>query len=122
MKMFVVAVSQSGETADTLAAIDLAKQKGAHTLGIINVKGSTMTRKVDGTLYIHAGRDRSGFNQSLHGHASSFSTPFNVLGRLRGNLKADRCRELIHDLKVIPQLIEEMLKKKKLQKKSHPNI
>ena len=111
----VVAVSQSGETADTLAAIDLAKQKGAHTLGIINVKGSTMTRKVDGTLYIHAGPEIGvASTKAYMAMLVAFQLLSMYLGRLRGNLKAERCRELIHDLKVIPQLIEEMLKKKKL--------
>ena len=109
----VVAVSQSGETADTLAAIDLAKQKGAHTLGIINVKGSTMTRKVDGTLYIHAGPEIGvASTKAYMAMLVAFQLLSMYLGRLRGNLKADRCRELIHDLKVIPQLIEEMLKKR----------
>ena len=111
----VVAVSQSGETADTLAAIDLAKQKGAHTLGIINVKGSTMTRKVDGTLYIHAGPEIGvASTKAYMAMLVAFQLLSMYLGRLRGNLEAERCRKLIHELKVIPQLIEEMLKKKKL--------
>ncbi len=51
----VVGISQSGETADTLAAMRLAKQKGAAVLAICNVVGSTMTREAHGTLYTHAG-------------------------------------------------------------------
>ncbi len=51
----VIAISQSGETADTLAAIRLAKQKGARTLGIINVIDSTIAREVDQTIYTRAG-------------------------------------------------------------------
>jgi glucosamine--fructose-6-phosphate aminotransferase (isomerizing) len=51
----VVAISQSGETADTLAALREAKQKGAKTLGIINVVGSTIAREVDSGIYLHAG-------------------------------------------------------------------
>ena len=51
----VVAISQSGETADTLAAIKLAKQKGAKTMGIVNVVGSSITREVDSGMYLHVG-------------------------------------------------------------------
>ena len=70
-----------------------------------------MTRKVDGTLYIHAGPEIGVASTKAYGNAGSFSTSVNVLGQItQGNLEAERCRELIHDLKVIPQLIEEMLK------------
>src|SRR5690606_35077040 len=51
----VVAISQSGETADTLAALREAKEKGALALGIVNVVGSTIAREVDGGIYLHAG-------------------------------------------------------------------
>ncbi len=51
----VIAISQSGETADTLAAIREAKEKGAKTMGIVNVVGSTITREVDSGIYLHAG-------------------------------------------------------------------
>ncbi len=51
----VIAISQSGETADTLAALREAKNKGAKTLGIINVVGSTIAREVDSGIYLHAG-------------------------------------------------------------------
>ncbi len=54
-KDLVVAISQSGETADTLAALKEAKNKNAKTLGIVNVVGSTITREVDSGIYLHAG-------------------------------------------------------------------
>ncbi len=54
-KSVVIAISQSGETADTLAAVRLAKQKGALTLGIVNVVGSSIARETDCGVYIHAG-------------------------------------------------------------------
>ena len=50
-----MAISQSGETADALAALREAKNKGAKTLGIINVVGSTIAREVDSGIYLHAG-------------------------------------------------------------------
>lgn len=114
----VVAVSQSGETADTLAAIDLAKQKGAFTLGIINVKGSTMTRKVDSTLFIHAGPEIGvASTKAYMAMLVAFELLSMHMGRKLELLSSDRCRELIHELKVIPQLIEEMLKSKNLIEK-----
>ena len=54
-KDLVVAISQSGETADTLAALKEAKNKNAKTLGVVNVVGSTITREVDSGIYLHAG-------------------------------------------------------------------
>src|SRR5437764_13477084 len=51
----VVAISQSGETADTLAALREAKEKGSLALGVVNVVGSTIAREVDAGIYIHAG-------------------------------------------------------------------
>ena len=54
-RTLVIAISQSGETADTLAAIKEAKSRGARTIGLVNVVGSTIAREVDGGLYLRAG-------------------------------------------------------------------
>jgi len=54
-KTLVIVISQSGETADTLAALREAKRRGARTLGLVNVVGSTIAREVDGGMYLHAG-------------------------------------------------------------------
>src|SRR2546422_177080 len=54
-RTLVIGISQSGETADTLAAIREAKRRGARTVGVVNVVGSTIAREVDGGLYLHAG-------------------------------------------------------------------
>ena len=54
-KTLVIGISQSGETADTLAAIREAKRRGARTIGLVNVVGSTIAREVDGGIYLHAG-------------------------------------------------------------------
>ena len=63
----VVAISQSGETADTLAALREAKAKGALAVAICNVVGSTITRESAGVIYTHAGPgDRGGLHQGLH--------------------------------------------------------
>jgi glucosamine 6-phosphate synthetase-like amidotransferase/phosphosugar isomerase protein len=50
-----IAISQSGETADTLAALQLAKQKGCLCLGVVNTVGSSISRETDGGIYLHAG-------------------------------------------------------------------
>ena len=63
----VVAISQSGETADTLAALREAKEKGALALGVVNVVGSTIAREADGGIYLHAGPgDRRRQHQGVH--------------------------------------------------------
>ncbi len=66
----VVVITQSGETADTLAALREARKKGAHSIAICNVVGSMATREADGTVYTHAGPgDRRGLHQGVHGAA-----------------------------------------------------
>ncbi len=63
----VIAISQSGETADTLAAIGLAKEKGAFVFGVCNVAGSSIARATDAGAYTHAGsRDWSGLYQGIY--------------------------------------------------------
>ena len=60
-RTLVIGISQSGETADTLAAMREAKRRGARTVGLVNVVGSTIAREVDGGIYLHAGPgDRRG--------------------------------------------------------------
>ena len=54
-RTLVIGISQSGETADTLAAVREAKRRGARTVGLVNVVGSTIAREVDGGIYLHAG-------------------------------------------------------------------
>ncbi|MBF2054076.1 MAG: glutamine--fructose-6-phosphate transaminase (isomerizing) [Candidatus Sericytochromatia bacterium] len=108
----VIAISQSGETADTLAAIQEAKAQGAKTLGIINVKGSAITRQVDGVLYIHAGPEISVAS------TKAFMAMLGALQLLRLYL-AHHCAQLnntelvaaIRELRTVPRLIEETLQK-----------
>jgi len=106
----LVAVSQSGETADTLAAMREARKKGARVLSICNVVGSTMARESDGVLYTHAGPEI--------GVASTkaFTTQLAALvllgihlGRRTGKLSAEDGRELIQDLLQIPEQMKEVL-------------
>lgn len=108
----VIAISQSGETADTLAALNMAKAKQAPTLGIINVKGSAMTRVVDGVLYIHAGPEISVAS------TKAFMAMLAALQLLSVHLAFEGSRineeelvSYIHELRLLPRLIEETLVK-----------
>jgi glucosamine--fructose-6-phosphate aminotransferase (isomerizing) len=107
----LVAVSQSGETADTLAAVREGKQKGAHVAAISNTEGSSIARESHSTLYTHAGPEI--------GVASTkcFTTQIVALyilaihlGRQRGHLSADRAREHLHCLLRLPKCVEEVLR------------
>ncbi|REE83739.1 glucosamine--fructose-6-phosphate aminotransferase (isomerizing) [Lutibacter oceani] len=107
----VIAISQSGETADTLAAIKLAKSKGAFVFGICNVVGSSIARETDSGAYTHAGPEI--------GVASTkaFTTQITVLslialklGHLKGELSNSKFHNYLQELKLIPSKVEELLK------------
>jgi glucosamine--fructose-6-phosphate aminotransferase (isomerizing) len=106
----IIAISQSGETADTLAAVKLARQKGAKVIGICNVVGSSIPRETDAGVYTHAGPEI--------GVASTkaFTTQVTVLammafeiGHLKGIIPDSFYRELITELVSIPGKIENAL-------------
>jgi len=105
----VIAVSQSGETADTLAALREAKERGAITVGICNVVGSSIARETDMGVYTHAGPEI--------GVASTkaFSTQLAVLalltvrlGRLR-NLPPESAKDILHAMEALPEKVERVL-------------
>jgi glucosamine--fructose-6-phosphate aminotransferase (isomerizing) len=107
----VIAISQSGETADTLAAIELAKSKGATIFGICNVVGSSIPRATHAGSYTHAGPEI--------GVASTkaFTAQVTVLTLLalqiahrRGTIKESRFREILNELDSIPKKVEVALK------------
>jgi glucosamine--fructose-6-phosphate aminotransferase (isomerizing) len=107
----VIAISQSGETADTLAAVKLAQEKGATVLGICNVVGSSIPRETDAGVYTHAGPEI--------GVASTkaFTTQVTVLammafevGHLKGIISDDQYKELITELVSLPGKIGKALK------------
>ena len=105
----VLSVSQSGETADTLAAVKEAKSKGATALAICNVVGSTLTRESQGVIYTHAGPEIGvGLHQGLHHPRSArfICWPFR-LGRARGVLDDRTSMELVEDLVHLPALVQE---------------
>ena len=110
-KDVVIAISQSGETADTLAAIKLAKQKGAFVYGVCNVVGSTISRETHSGTYTHAGPEI--------GVASTkaFTTQITVLimlalrlAKAKGTISQSDFIRYLHELALIPTHVEEALK------------
>lgn len=104
-------VSQSGETADTLAAVELGREKKANILSICNVVDSSLARKSDGVLYTHAGPEISVAS------TKAFSTQLSALyllaiglGRLSGRLKRTEAKKLLEDLMHLPHCVEQALK------------
>jgi glucosamine--fructose-6-phosphate aminotransferase (isomerizing) len=105
-----VAISQSGETADTLAAFREAKRLGALPIGICNVQGSMLTREASGTLLTHAGPEIGvASTKAFTSQIVALSLLALHLGRLRGTLSAERCRALLQELARVPHLMERTL-------------
>ena len=106
-----VAITQSGETADTLAALREAKQQGARSLAICNVVGSMATRESDGTIYTHAGPEigvasPKAFTSQL---VALYLLALNM-AQARGTLTMEQRKQHIADLLQLPQHIEQVLK------------
>jgi glucosamine--fructose-6-phosphate aminotransferase (isomerizing) len=108
-KTLCIVISQSGETADTLAAMREAKSRGARTYGIVNVVGSTIARESDGGIYVHAGPEI--------GVASTKAFTSQVIALLLFTLKLARLRnlsmvdgkEIIEELQKLPAKIQDVL-------------
>ncbi|MDH3866486.1 MAG: glutamine--fructose-6-phosphate transaminase (isomerizing) [Desulfobulbaceae bacterium] len=115
-KVLTLSISQSGETADTLAGTRLASQLGSRVITICNVVGSTMTREADATLYTHAGPEIG--VASTKAFTSQLAALFllgSYLGQVRKTLPADKVRQLGQAIVGLPPLLEENLPS--LQKK-----
>ncbi len=105
-----VAISQSGETADTLAAFREAKKGGALPLAICNVQGSMLTREARGTLLTHAGPEIGvASTKAFTAQLVALVLLALHLGRARGRLSADECRRLLEALTRVPHLMEQAL-------------
>ncbi len=108
--VLTLSISQSGETADTLAGTRLAATLGSAIITICNVVGSTMTREADATLYTHAGPEIG--VASTKAFTSQLAALFlfaSYLGQLRKTLPADKARKLGHAILELPTLLEENL-------------
>ncbi len=106
----VIAISQSGETADTLAAIRLAKEAGALVLGICNVVGSSIPRETDAGVYTHAGPEIGvASTKAFTAQVTVLAMMAIRLGRKRGILSEEQYHEIIKELTLIPPKIEKKL-------------
>ncbi len=109
-RTLVLAVSQSGETLDTLAGLKEAQARGYPTFAICNVVGSSITREVDGVLYTHAGPEIGvAASKTFTAQLAALFLFALYVGRKRGSLDAARVRELLTDLVHLPQQIETVL-------------
>jgi len=106
----VIAISQSGETADTLAAIRLAKEAGALVLGICNVVGSSIPRETDGGVYTHAGPEIGvASTKAFTAQITVLAMMAILVGRKRNVLSEELYQHYINELKEIPDKIEKIL-------------
>ncbi len=110
-KDIVISISQSGETADTLAAIELAREKGAFVYGICNVVGASIPRNTDSGTYIHVGPEIGvASTKAFTGQVTVLTLVALAIGQLRGVINADRVRKVARALKEMPETISETLK------------
>ncbi len=107
----VIAISQSGETADTLAAIELAQSKGAFVYGICNAVGSSISRMTDSGAYTHVGPEIGvASTKAFTGQVTVLTMLALSIGRKRGVFDDEECLKLVQELNIIPDKIEEVLK------------
>ena len=106
----VIAISQSGETADTLAAIRRVRESGATILGICNVAGSSISRETDAGVYTHAGIEIGvASTKAFTSQITVLTMMALLLGNKRKALSADDYKLLIHELTLVPRKIKEIL-------------
>ena len=108
-KTLVIAISQSGETADTLAAVREAKRRGARTIGLVNVVGSTVAREVGGGLYLRAGPEVGvASTKAFSCQVVALALVALRLARLR-SMSIIQGREFIESLRTLPGLIQQVI-------------
>lgn len=107
----VIAISQSGETADTLAAIQIAREKGAFVYGISNVVGSSIPRETHSGTYIHVGPEIGvASTKAFTGQVLVLTMLAICMGHLRGTVSEERVAELGEWILRLPDLVKEVLK------------
>jgi glucosamine--fructose-6-phosphate aminotransferase (isomerizing) len=107
----VIAISQSGETADTLAAIELAKSKGATIIGVCNVVGSSIARATHAGSYTHAGPEIGvASTKAFTAQVTLLTLMALMLADSKGTISKSRFNQLLHELDDIPGKVEETLK------------
>lgn len=106
----VIAISQSGETADTLAAIQLARKQGAFVYGICNAIGSSIPRATDTGSYIHVGPEIGvASTKAFTGQVTVLTMLSLALGHARGTIDNQTYEEIIHELSLIPEKQKKLL-------------
>ena len=111
----VIAISQSGETADTLAALELAKARGATTYGVVNVVGSSIARVTDAGSYIHAGPEIGvASTKAFTAQVTLLTLMALQMGLKKGTLDPVFFRELLYELEAIPGKVQAVLAMDKL--------
>nr|WP_321406128.1 glutamine--fructose-6-phosphate transaminase (isomerizing) [uncultured Carboxylicivirga sp.] len=108
----IIAISQSGETADTLAAIKMAKEQGAIILGICNVAGSSIPRETHAGVYTHAGPEIGvASTKAFTSQVTVLTMMAMLLGKTKGNLSKEEYSNLIDELTQVPDKIKTILQK-----------
>ncbi|MEK7702416.1 MAG: glutamine--fructose-6-phosphate transaminase (isomerizing) [Nitrospirota bacterium] len=108
----VIAISQSGETADTLAGVREAKARGAYTLAICNVVGSSLSREANGTLYTHAGPEISvASTKAFTTQVTGLLLLAMHMGKMRGTFPEEERKELVRELLLLPKKVDEVLRR-----------
>ncbi|WP_192822510.1 glutamine--fructose-6-phosphate transaminase (isomerizing) [Rufibacter sp. LB8] len=106
----VIAISQSGETADTLAALELAKSKGALIFGVCNVVGSSIARATDAGAYTHAGPEIGvASTKAFTAQVTVLSLIAMMLAEMRGTMETSALRQLMMEMEQIPAKVEKAL-------------
>ncbi len=106
----IIAISQSGETADTLVALESAKEKGAFIFGVVNAVGSSIARLSHGGAYTHSGPEIGvASTKAFTGQLAVLAMMALKIGYAKGTLDETRYRQLMHELEAIPEKVKEIL-------------
>ncbi|MEJ2745805.1 MAG: glutamine--fructose-6-phosphate transaminase (isomerizing), partial [bacterium] len=106
----VMTVSQSGETADTLASLRMARKEGCTIISVVNVVGSSIDRESDGVIYTHAGPEIGVASTKAYTAQLASLVLFTIyVGSLRGQIGADEARRLIKEIEALPEKVERAL-------------
>ena len=115
-KDVILCLSQSGETADTIAALKIAKEKGALVLGICNVVGSTISRLTDAGIYTHAGPEIGvASTKAITAQIIVLSLFSSLISRKKGTITESFYRQIITEMSLIPDKIKEILQNSCMQ-------
>jgi glutamine---fructose-6-phosphate transaminase (isomerizing) len=107
----IIAISQSGETADTLVALDNAKEKGAFIFGVVNAVGSSIARMSHAGAYTHAGPEIGvASTKAFTGQLAVLAMMALKIGYAKGTIEKDNYMALLKDLEAIPEKVKEILK------------